>query len=39
MESPDRPFNLERDKEDTKLGRIVITFVPDAEGGTGDAVE
>ena len=30
VESPDRPFYLERDKEDLDLGRIVITFVPDA---------
>lgn len=29
--SPDRPFYLERDKENTDLGRLVITFVPRAE--------
>ena len=28
VESPDRPFYLERDKEDPALGRLVITFVP-----------
>lgn len=28
VESPDRPFNLERDQEDPDLARIVITFVP-----------
>ena len=32
VESPDRPFYLERDSEDPELGRIVITFVPSAEG-------
>ena len=31
VESPDRPFYLERDGDDLELGRIVITFVPDAE--------
>ena len=30
VESPDRPFYLERDKEDPDLARIVITFVPEA---------
>lgn len=39
VESSDRPFYLERDKEDPELRRIVITFVPDAEGGPEDAVE
>lgn len=29
MESPQRPFYLERDGEDPDLARIVITFVPD----------
>lgn len=38
MESPDRPFYLERDSEDPDLGRIVITFVPDRDGGSGDSV-
>ncbi len=32
VESPDRPFYLERD-EDPELARIVITFVPSAESG------
>ena len=27
-ESSDRPFYLERDKEDPALGRLVVTFVP-----------
>ena len=31
VESPDRPFYLERDKENLDLGRLVITFVPRAE--------
>ena len=39
VESPDRPFYLERDKEDPELGRLVITFVPGADAGSGDAVE
>ena len=33
MESPDRPFYLEWDKDDRDLGRIVITFVPSVEDG------
>ena len=35
VEDPDRPFYLERDREDRGLGRIVITFVPaeDADAG------
>ena len=37
VESPDRPFYLERDSDDPDLGRIVITFVPhpddDADSG------
>ena len=33
VESPDRPFYLERDSDDPDLGRIVITFVPSAEDG------
>ena len=37
VESPNRPFYLERDKEDPELGRIVITFVPSAEGTTPHA--
>ena len=28
VESSDRPFYLERDKEDPALGRLVVTFVP-----------
>ena len=28
VESPDRPFYLERDKDDPALGRLVVTFVP-----------
>ena len=31
VKSPDRPFYLERDKENPDLGRLVITFVPGAE--------
>ena len=31
VESSDRPFFLERDRDDPELGRIAITFVPDAE--------
>ncbi|MDD9989992.1 MAG: hypothetical protein OXQ31_27240 [Spirochaetaceae bacterium] len=33
VESPTRPFYLERDKDDLDLARIVITFVPNAESG------
>lgn len=35
VRDPDRPFYLERDREDRGLGRIVITFVPaeDADAG------
>ena len=36
LESPNRPFYLERDTEDGDLARIVITFVPDAENGVGE---
>ena len=39
VESSDRPFYLERDTEDPDLGRIVITFVPEADTGSEDAVE
>ena len=39
VESPDRPFYLERDKEDGDLARIVITFVPSADEGSGNGVE
>ena len=38
VESPDRPFYLERDREDPDLARIVITFVPDASAGSVDAL-
>ena len=38
VESPDRPFYLERDKEDPELGRIVITFVPSTVAGSGHVV-
>lgn len=38
VESPDRPFYLERDRGDPDLGRIVITFVPDVDAGSADAV-
>ncbi len=31
VESPDRPFYLERDSDDPDLGRIVITFVPNPD--------
>ena len=31
VRSPERPFYLERDKEDGDLGRLVITFVPSAD--------
>ena len=34
VSSADRPFYLERDGEDMDLGRIVITFVPDAATST-----
>ena len=34
VRSSDRPFYLERDGEDLDLGRIVITFVPDAATST-----
>ena len=39
VESPDRPFFLERDEENLDLGRIVITFVPSAEDGSEKSVE
>lgn len=39
MESPDRPFYLVRDKQDPELARVVITFVPSVEAGSGDVVE
>ena len=31
VKDPERPFYLERDREDRGLGRIVITFVPTAD--------
>lgn len=39
VESPDRPFYLERDKENLDLGRLVITFVPGAQAGSREALE
>ena len=46
VQSPDRPFFLERDKEDSDLGRLVIASVPraisdasDIAVGVGDADE
>lgn len=39
MESPDRPFYLERDGKDPDLARIVITYVPSAKSGFTSAVE
>ncbi len=33
VKSPDRPFYLERDREDPELGRIVITFLADRDDG------
>ena len=33
VRDPDRPFYLERDRKDRGLGRIVITFVPEADAG------
>ena len=39
VESPDRPFYLERDGEESDLARIVITFVPTAESGSTGAPE
>ena len=37
VRSPERPFYLERDKEDGDLGRLVITFVPSADATAGGA--
>ncbi len=37
VESPDRPFYLERDKEDPDLARLVITFVPSADASSPSA--
>ena len=39
VESPDRPFYLERDQEDPDLARIVITFVPEVGAGSAVAVD
>ena len=39
VESPDRPFYLQRDKDDPDLARIVITFVPSAEPGSERVAE
>lgn len=37
VRSPERPFYLERDKEDGDLGRLVITFVPSTDATAGGA--
>ena len=37
VESPERPFYLERDKEDSELARLVITFVPALDAGSENA--
>ncbi len=34
VESPDRPFYLQRDQDDPDLARIVITFVPRPDSGS-----
>ncbi len=39
VESPTRPFYLERDEDDLDLARIVITFVPSPESGAVSAVD
>ncbi len=36
VKSPERPFYLERDKQDGDLARIVITFVPSPDEVAGD---
>ena len=36
VESPERPFYLERDEEHVDLGRIVITYTPSAGGSVQD---
>ena len=38
VESPDRPFYLERDQRNSYLARIVITFVPSAEADSASAL-
>ena len=35
LESPDRPFYLERDGDNRQLARVVITFVPNADETSG----
>ena len=37
VESPERPFFFERDHEDGRLSRLVITFVPKGEEDRGTA--
>ena len=37
LESPDRPFYLERDGDNRQLARVVITFVPNADETSGSA--
>ena len=36
VKSSERPFYLERDKQDGDLARLVITFVPDPDAVAGD---
>lgn len=36
VESPERPFYLERDTQDGDLARLVITFVPDTRSSADD---
>ena len=37
LESPDRPFYLQRDAQDPRIGRVVITFVPDSDATSGSS--
>ena len=37
VQSPNRPFYIERDKEDPDLARVVITFVPSADSGSTES--
>ena len=39
VESPERPFYLERDKQDTDLARLVITFVPSVDSDASESGE
>ncbi len=36
VKSPERPFYMERDKQDGDLARLVITFVPSPDAVAGD---